>query len=165
MVVVDPSGHPMKFDGLTVLENVVATQNCRIEVDVPGPGGKGWKRTSSSVELQADESLNTTWREDISAGAAHILETTYVPANDAHYDNTWTKQANSLTVHKICMSSDHSYLSTGCESLAACPSVQNEGKNTKWALTTREWTNQYLKVAFRSFIFDHSQVWHRLCVC
>ena len=44
MCIIDPSGHPMKYDDLTVLENVVASQHVRIELDVPGPGGKGWRR-------------------------------------------------------------------------------------------------------------------------
>jgi hypothetical protein len=83
MVIVDPSGHPMKYDGLTVLENVVATQHCRIEVDVPGPGGKGWQRTSGSIDTSE---LGEAVRKDISQGSAHILEQAYVPASDAHYD-------------------------------------------------------------------------------
>ena len=83
MVVVDPSGHPMKYDGLTVLENVVASQHVRIELDVPGPGGKGWRRTNSSVLTSA---LGERVCEDISKGSAHILEHTYVSGSDPHYD-------------------------------------------------------------------------------
>ena len=83
MVIVDPSGHPMKYDGLTVLENVIGTQHCRIEVDVPGPGGKGWQRTSGSINTAE---LGEAVRKDISQGSAHILEQAYVPASDAHYD-------------------------------------------------------------------------------
>ena len=87
MVVVDPSGHPMKYDGLTVLENVVATQHVRIEVDVPGPGGKGWRPTNRSIQTAE---LGEACREGISQGSAHILEQSYVPASDAHYDaRTW----------------------------------------------------------------------------
>ena len=87
MVVVDPSGHPMKYDGLTVLESVVATQHCRIEVDVPDPSGKGWRSTNRTLDLsKLDESV----RENIQKGSAHILEESHVSAADAHYDaRTW----------------------------------------------------------------------------
>lgn len=87
MVIVDPSGHPMKYDGLTVLENAIATQHSRIEVDVPGPGGKGWRSTNRAIETsELDENV----RENIRKGSTHILEETYVSASDAHYDaRTW----------------------------------------------------------------------------
>ena len=87
MCIIDPSGHPMKYDDLTVLENVVASQHVRIELDVPGPGGKGWRRTNSSV-LTSD--LGEHVCEDIAKGSAHILEHTYVAGSDPHYDaKTW----------------------------------------------------------------------------
>ena len=77
----------MKYDDLTVLENVVASQHVRIELDVPDQSGKGWRRTNNSV-MTAD--LGERVREDISRGSAHILEQTYVAASDAHYDaRTW----------------------------------------------------------------------------
>ena len=83
MCIIDPSGHPMKYDDLTVLENVVASQHVRIELDVPGPGGRGWRRTNSSV-LTSD--LGEHVCEDIAKGSAHILEHTYVAGYDPHYD-------------------------------------------------------------------------------
>ena len=87
MVVIDPAGHPMKYDGLTVLESVVATQHCRIEVDVPGPGGHGWRSTNRTLDISE---LDDTVRENIQKGSAHILEESYVSAGDAHYDaRTW----------------------------------------------------------------------------
>lgn len=86
MVVVDSAGHPMKYDALKVFESVVATQSARIEVDVPGEGGRGWRRTNSVVNTQQDEVLNDSWREDLAAGCRHIGEETWVPANDSHFD-------------------------------------------------------------------------------
>ena len=83
MVVVDPSGHPMKYNGLTILENIVGTQHVRIQVDVRGPGGRGWRPTDRTVELSE---LGDEWKEDISKGSAHILEQSYVPASDPHMD-------------------------------------------------------------------------------
>jgi hypothetical protein len=41
MVVVDVGGHPLKYDCLTVLESIVARQNCRVEIDVPHEG-RAW---------------------------------------------------------------------------------------------------------------------------
>jgi len=84
MVVVDSAGHPMKYDALNVFSDVVATQRARIEVDVPGPGGRGWCRTSSQVDTQDD--LDDSWRRELSDGTRHLQEETWVPANDPHYD-------------------------------------------------------------------------------
>ena len=38
LVVVDPDGHPLKYNQLEVYESIVARQSVRIEVDVPGNG-------------------------------------------------------------------------------------------------------------------------------
>jgi len=84
MVIVDSSGHPMKYDALNVFSDVVATQRARIEVDVPGPGGRGWRRTGSQVDTQDD--LDDAWRQELSDGTRHLQEETWVPANDPHYD-------------------------------------------------------------------------------
>ena len=86
MVIVDASGHPMKYDALSVFEEVVATQSSRLEIDVPGPDGRGWRRTDSTVDTQQDDTLDETWRRDLAAGAAHLADETWVPANDPHYD-------------------------------------------------------------------------------
>jgi hypothetical protein len=83
MVVVDPAGHPMQYDGLTVMENIVGTQHVRLQVDVRGPGGKGWRPTDRTIDASE---LGSDWKEDISKGSAHILERTYVSASDAHFD-------------------------------------------------------------------------------
>ena len=73
-----------KYDALNVFSDVVATQRARIEVDIPGPGGKGWRRTDSRIDTQED--LDETWRKDLSEGSRHLQEETWVPANDPHYD-------------------------------------------------------------------------------
>jgi len=84
MVVVDSAGHPMKYDALNVFSEVVATQSARLEVDIPGPDGKGWRRTDSQIDTQTD--LGHSWRQNLSAGMQHIRQETWVPANDPHYD-------------------------------------------------------------------------------
>jgi len=86
MVVVDAGGHPLKYDALTVMEDVVATQTSRIEIDIPGEGGRGWQRTGSSVEVEGDGTLNEAWRRDIAQGAQHLREETYVRLSEPHYD-------------------------------------------------------------------------------
>ena len=86
MVIVDPAGNPMKYDALSVFEDVVATQRSRIEIDIPGEGGRGWQRTSASVDTQHDENLDESWQENIAAGAAFLREETWVAANEPHYD-------------------------------------------------------------------------------
>eukprot|EP00973_Karenia_brevis_P001467 199097-Karenia_brevis.AAC.1 len=86
MVVVDAAGHPMKYDALSVFEEVVATQSSRIELDIPGAEGRGWKRTGSSVDTEQDEELNETWQKSISTGAAHLRDETWVTVNEPHYD-------------------------------------------------------------------------------
>ncbi len=72
---------------MAILDSAVATANLRIELEVPGRGGQGWRRTGSIVETQGDSDLGDAWREDISSGAKHILQMTYVPAGDEHYDS------------------------------------------------------------------------------
>jgi len=86
MVIVDAGGHPLKYDALSVMEDVVATQTSRIELDIPGEGGKGWQRTGSSVDVAGDGTLNEAWRRDIAQGAQHLREETYVRLSEPHYD-------------------------------------------------------------------------------
>ena len=86
MVVVDAGGHPMKYDALTIMEDVVATQASRIEIDVPGEGGRGWQRTGSVVDVANDDTLDPQWRQAISEGAQHLREETYVRVSEPHYD-------------------------------------------------------------------------------
>ena len=78
MVVVDAGGHPMKYDSLTLMEDVVATQTSRIEIDVPGEGGRGWQRTGGVVDVAGDDTLGPQWRQAIAEGAQHLREETYV---------------------------------------------------------------------------------------
>ena len=86
VVVVDAAGHPLKYDALTIFENVVAKQTSRLELEIPGPGGKGWQATGNIIDTQDDPVLNDAWKRDLAKGSAHILEETWVPANDPHYD-------------------------------------------------------------------------------
>ena len=76
----------MKYDALTVMEDVVATQTSRLEIDVPGEGGRGWSRTASSVDVADDATLDEQWRQDISRGARHLREESYVRVSEPHYD-------------------------------------------------------------------------------
>ena len=80
------SVHRMKYDQLQILENAVASQHVRLEIDVPGAEGRGWKRTRSFADTQDDEVLNDQWCKDMQKGVSHILEETWVKASEAHYD-------------------------------------------------------------------------------
>ena len=82
----DPDGHPMKYDQMAVFESIVAKSHVRIEVDVPGKGGRGWRRAASSFELDSQQDLGESWRRDLQAGTAYMLQETIVKANDAHID-------------------------------------------------------------------------------
>ena len=78
LVVVDPDGHPFKYNQLEVYESIVAKQSVRIEVDVPGDGGRGWKRAASSFELDAQADMNDEWKADLATGARYMLQETWV---------------------------------------------------------------------------------------
>ena len=82
----DPDGHPMKYDQMSVFESIVAKQHVRIEIDVPGEGGRGWRRSASSIELDSQQDLGEAWRRDLQAGTAYMLQETLVKSNDAHMD-------------------------------------------------------------------------------
>ena len=86
MVVVDFDGHVMRYDQLTVMESVVAAPASTLEIEVPGPRGKGWRRTDSSIDTAEDPELDDEWRKDLSEGARHMREETWIKASDYHYD-------------------------------------------------------------------------------
>ena len=83
MVVVDLSGVPLKYDRLNVFQDIVAVQATRLEIDVPGEDGRGWRRTGSAVDVAE---FGRAWRDKVSKGVQHLLTETWVPANDPHYD-------------------------------------------------------------------------------
>ena len=91
----DPDGHPMKYDQMSVFESIVAKQHVRIEIDVPGEGGRGWRRSASSIELDSQQDLGEAWRRDLQAGTAYMLQETLVRANDAHMDAKVSLKWNS----------------------------------------------------------------------
>ena len=76
----------MKYDQMSVFESIVAKQHVRIEIDVPGEGGRGWRRSASSIELDSQQDLGEAWRRDLQAGTAYMLQETLVKSNDAHMD-------------------------------------------------------------------------------
>jgi hypothetical protein len=86
LVVVDLAGVPLKYDQLKVFEDIIGTQAVRLELDLPGPDGRGWSRSGHSVDTAADADLGPAWRKAIQLGSRHVLEETWVPANDPHLD-------------------------------------------------------------------------------
>ena len=72
MVIVDFCGHVMRYDQMNVMESVVAAPASTLEIEVPGPRGKGWRRTDSSIDTAEDPELNDEWKKDLSEGARHM---------------------------------------------------------------------------------------------
>lgn len=72
-------GHMNRYDKLSVYSDIVATQATRLELDVAGEGGRGWRRTGQVVETGAE--LGEAWCEDVHKGCQHLLTETWVPAN------------------------------------------------------------------------------------
>ena len=81
VVFLDPAGIPMKYDQLEIYKDAVGTAECRIAVDVPNKDS--WQ-TSGLVVNTKD--MDDAWKQDISQGATHLLETTKIGANDPHLD-------------------------------------------------------------------------------
>ena len=69
-VVVDSSGAPMKYSGLKSMRDICAKQWSRLEVDIPGPRGKGWRRTNSYLETRE---MPEIWRRDMDVGCEHMM--------------------------------------------------------------------------------------------
>ena len=83
MVFLDPTnGIPMKYDQLAIYKDAIGTAECRIRVDVPD--NKSWR--SSGLTIDPKEEMDEQWKLDISKGAEHMLETTYITPSDPHYD-------------------------------------------------------------------------------
>ena len=80
LVVVDPEGQPLKYNQMSALESIIAKQSVRvrIDVDIPGEGGRGWKRPASSFELDNQPDLDDKWKDDLASGARYMLKETWV---------------------------------------------------------------------------------------
>ncbi len=85
MVVIDYDGHPLKYDDLKIMSDVVAKEVNVFKVDVPRENGKGWKRTAVEIST-SDAALGEGWREQVASGSQYVIEETWVKANDSHYD-------------------------------------------------------------------------------
>ena len=95
MVVVDFDGHVMRYDQMNVMESIVAAPASTLEIEVPGPRGKGWRRTDSSVDTADDPELDDEWRKDLSEGARHMREETWIKLRTT----TMTRNASLPCTH------------------------------------------------------------------
>ena len=86
LVVIDQAGLPMTYQGIEMLSAAVAKQDVIIGADVPCPTGKGWERAPGAMTLDENPDLTEQWKEDLVTGANVVMEETFVPANDPHYD-------------------------------------------------------------------------------
>ena len=86
MVVVGGSCQPMTYAAVGSMKAMAATQDFRIDVQLPNPDGKGWSPESQRLDVSSCPELGAEWREDLTTGANFLIEETWVPPNDPHYD-------------------------------------------------------------------------------
>lgn len=85
MVIVDYDGHPIRYNQLTVFEDIVAKhKSVRFDVEAVHDG-RSWKRAHSSLEID-EGTLDDSMREKLAGGARALKEDTFVKANDPHMD-------------------------------------------------------------------------------
>ena len=77
LVVVDPDGHPLKYNQMKVFESIVAKQAVRIEVDVPGKDNRGWSRSACSFEIDTQDDLDDKWKEELAGGIRYMQQETW----------------------------------------------------------------------------------------
>ena len=82
MVFLDPTGIPIKYDQLEIFKEAIGTASCRISVDASHQNA--WQITGLVIDTKKD--LGDDWKRDISKGADHILQNSYVTASDPHLD-------------------------------------------------------------------------------
>ena len=80
LVVVDPDGHPLKYNQMEVYESIVAKQSVRIEVDVPGEGNRGWKRSAAAFDIEAQHDLDDKWKAELANGVRYMQTETWASA-------------------------------------------------------------------------------------
>ena len=79
MVVIDYDGHPIRFNQLSVYEDIVAThRSVRFDVESVSDGFS-WRRASSSVDIDED-TLDDQTRERIAKGIRNLREDAFVKA-------------------------------------------------------------------------------------
>ena len=69
---------------MEIMSDIVAKEINVLKIDVPNPGGRGWKRTFSEISTQ-DQDLGENWGQQMSEGARYVLKETWVKANEPHY--------------------------------------------------------------------------------
>jgi hypothetical protein len=112
LVVVDPDGHPLKYNQMDVYESIVAKQSVRIEVDVPGEGGRGWRRAASTFEMDAQADLDDKWKEDLAGGARHMLQETW--AQSLTRFNLWTPPCQLASMCKTKVKANDPHYDAKC---------------------------------------------------
>ena len=129
----------MKYDQMSVFESIVAKSHVRIEIDVPGEGGRGWRRSASSFELDSHQDLGEAWRKDLQAGTAYMLQETLVKANDAHMDAKVVRETAKMEQPLLCMATGP-YVFSPRQGLAMRASLRH------WFVTRRAWQRRHAEV-------------------
>ena len=81
-------GVPHSYKDMDVLRSSVATQEFRMQVEVPKRDGtRTWRKVPGAVDTTNEPMLlNQQLRHDMATGADYLAAESYVPANDPHYD-------------------------------------------------------------------------------
>ncbi len=66
----------MTFKGVSEYTSVIATQEYRINVQLPNPDGKGWSKESHELNTTTCPELGPHWRKDLASGAKFLAEET-----------------------------------------------------------------------------------------
>ena len=89
MVQIDFQGHPLRYNELSVYEEVIAeARQCTLNLQVQVEGAVGW-RSVGSMDLEADEGRG--WRAGQQEGAQKLRDL-HVKANDPHYSEEVNKR-------------------------------------------------------------------------
>jgi len=91
LVVIDPNPTglraPMSFEQLELIEHVAALRgDCGLELSVPGPDGKGWRRMQGRVCPAERPELGQEWLQKCARKVRAFGQHTKVRLNDPHYD-------------------------------------------------------------------------------
>ena len=84
LVMIDFQGHPIRYDQLTVLDQVVAMDRCRLQLEVQTKTDQSqgrWRNVGSAIELNQD----TSWAGALRRGAEELIDL-HVKAGDPHYE-------------------------------------------------------------------------------
>ncbi len=70
---------------LQIFSEAIGATACRIEIESPGATPNTWRKRGA-IDTASEQRLDEKWKSDISLGAKHILQESWVSSSDPHYD-------------------------------------------------------------------------------